>query len=111
MPTPSPFSPPVSVAAKRAARGGGHGVLWLRGGLALLAGYAVAAAWAAALARLLPGAAADTALVATMLSFVVYTGAAIWSFAARSSARAAFGLLIAGALGLTIAWLLRGGAA
>lgn len=111
MSTPSSSSPPVTVAAKRAARGGDLGVLWLRGGLALVGGYAVAATWAAALARLLPGGAADTALVATMLSFVVYTGAAIWSFAARSTARAGLGLLLAGALGLAIAWLLRGASA
>lgn len=104
-------SPPSAVPAKRAARGSSHGLLWARGGLALVGGYAVAATWAAGLARLLPGGAADTALVATMLSFVVYTGAAIWSFAARSTARAALGLLLAGALGLAIAWLLRGASA
>lgn len=108
MSTSSSSSPPVAVPAKRAVRGNGHRVLWARGGLALLGGYAVAATWAAALARLLPGGAADTALVATMLSFVVYTGAAIWSFAARSTGRAALGLVLAAALGLTIAWLLRG---
>lgn len=83
-------------------------MLWARGGLALLAGYAVAAAWAAAFARLLPGGAADTALVATMLSFVIYTGAAVWAFAARSTGRATGGLLLAGLLGLLVAWLLRG---
>lgn len=111
MPTSSSSLPPARTPVKRNARGAGHGVLWARGGLALLGGYAVAATWAAGLARLLPGGAADTALIATMLSFLVYTAAAIWAFAARSTARAALGLLMAGALGLTIAWLLRGGSA
>lgn len=92
-------------------RGNPHSILWARGGFALLGGYAVAAAWAAALARLLPGAAADTALIATMLSFLVYTGAAVWSFAAPTTARAAIGLLLSGSLGIAVAWLLRGASA
>lgn len=95
-------------AGKRVARGNGHGLLWARGLLALLGGYAVAACWAAALARLLPGAKADATLVATMAAFVVYALAAIWAYAARSTLRAAVGLLAAGALAALIAWLLRG---
>lgn len=103
--------PPSPATVGPTARGASHGLLWARGGLALLGGYAVAAVWAAAFARLLPGSPADTALVATMLSFVVYTGAAVWSFAARSTLRATSGLLLAGVPGLALAWLLRGAAA
>lgn len=98
--------------AKRLARGSGQtALLWARGSLALLGGYAVAACWAAALARLLPGATADATLVATMAAFVVYTLAAIWAYAARSTLRAALGLVIAGGAGAALAWLLRGGVA
>lgn len=106
----APTSPSAvgAAPAKRVARGNGHGLLWARGLLALLGGYAVAACWAAALARLLPGAKADATLVATMAAFVVYALAAIWAYAARSTLRAAVGLLAAGALAALIAWLLRG---
>jgi len=97
--------------AKRTARGSGNGVLWARGGLALLGGYAVAALWAGALARLLPGAKADATLIATMASFVIYTLVAIWAFAASSTTRAALGIVLSGALGAGIHWLLRGGIA
>ncbi|MBK0024727.1 iron transporter [Stenotrophomonas sp. S48] len=90
------------------ARGNGHTLLWARGLLALLGGYAVAACWAAALARLLPGAKADATLVATMAAFVVYALAAIWAYAARSTLRAAVGLLAGGIVAVLIAWLLRG---
>lgn len=99
------------VPAKRAPRGNNHALLWARGLLALLGGYAVAACWAAALARLLPGATADATLVATMAAFVVYTLAAVWAYAARSTWRAALGLLAAGLFGAVLAWLLRGAAA
>ncbi|MFI8718650.1 hypothetical protein ACIGHF_12330 [Stenotrophomonas sp. NPDC077464] len=109
---PSSTSASTGRPARRAgARERGNGVLWARGGLALLGGYAVAACWAAALARVLPGSLADTALVATMASFVVYTLAAIWAYAARSSARAAVGLAAAAAPALLLFLMLRGGAA
>ncbi|WP_313435539.1 DUF3649 domain-containing protein [Stenotrophomonas sp.] len=111
MAAPSSSSPAGTPAAKRVARGNGHALLWARGGLALLGGYAVAACWAAALARLLPGATADATLVATMAAFVVYALAAIWAYAARSTLRATLGLLLAGGLGALLAWLLRGGVA
>ncbi|WMJ68420.1 DUF3649 domain-containing protein [Stenotrophomonas sp. 24(2023)] len=105
----SPSRPSAGAApAKPVPRGNGHGLLWARGGLALLGGYAVAALWAAALARLLPGATADATLVATMASFVVYTLAAIWAFAARSTWRATSGLLLAGAVAALLACLLHG---
>ncbi|MEG0185270.1 MAG: hypothetical protein RR704_17685 [Stenotrophomonas sp.] len=111
MAAPTSSSPAGSAPAKRVARGSNHGLLWARGLLALLGGYAVAACWAAALARLLPAATADATLVATMLSFVVYALAAIWVYAARSTVHAGLGLLLAGGLGAVLAWLLRGGGA
>ncbi|WP_216821175.1 MULTISPECIES: hypothetical protein [unclassified Stenotrophomonas maltophilia group] len=109
----APSSSPAAgtAPAKRVPRGNGHGLLWARGLLGLLGGYAVAAGWAAALARLLPGAKADATLVATMAAFVVYVLAAIWAYAARSTLRATLGLLVAGGLGALLAWLLRGGVA
>lgn len=81
------------------ARRKGNAQLWARGLLALIGGYAVAAAWADGLARLLPGSPADAALVATMACFVVYALAAIWAYAARSTPRAVLGLITAIALG------------
>jgi len=79
--------------------------------LALVGGYTVAATWAAALARLLPGSLADAALVATMASFVIYTLAAIWAYAARSVARSAVGLALAACLGMAVSSLLAGSVA
>lgn len=110
-PAPSATTPAGRAARRPAPRNRANGVLWARGGLALLGGYAVAASWAAALARLLPGSLADAALAATMASFVIYTVAAIWAYAARSSARAAFGLAAAAAPALLLYLVLRGGAA
>ncbi len=100
--------PPRSSATRK---GGGNGVLWARGLLALLGGYGVAATWASALARLLPGTLADAALAATMASFVIYTLAAIWAYAARSSMRAALGLAVAAAIGGGLSLLQAGGVA
>lgn len=110
-PSSSP-SPPVGAPRRRTpARKHGNGVLWARGGLALVGGYTVAATWAAALARLLPGSLADAALVATMASFVIYTLAAIWAYAARSVARSAVGLALAACLGMAVSSLLAGSVA
>lgn len=116
VPPPSPPPAPTAPAGRAARRAAprnraANGLLWARGGLALLGGYAVAASWAAALARLLPGSLADAALAATMASFVIYTVAAIWTYAARSSTRAALGLAAAAAPALLLYLVLRGGAA
>ena len=92
---PSPIPPAPRIPSRRR----GNAQLWARGLLALIGGYAVAAAWADGLARLLPGNPADAALVATMASFVVYALAAIWVYAARSTLRAVLGLTTAIALG------------
>lgn|GEM_PF-418722 len=110
-PSPSPTVPAGATPRRASPRKAGNGVLWARGGLALLGGYAVAATWAAALARLLPGSLADAALAATMASFVIYTLAAIWAYAARSVARAAVGLALAAAVGGALSTLLAGSAA
>ncbi|WP_146033483.1 iron transporter [Stenotrophomonas sp. VV52] len=113
LPPAPPHTAPAASPPRRSAtrKGGGNGVLWARGLLALLGGYAVAATWASALARLLPGSLADTALAATMASFVIYTLAAIWAYAARSSVRAAVGLAVVAALGGGLSLLLAGRAA
>ncbi|RZL03411.1 MAG: DUF3649 domain-containing protein [Rubrivivax sp.] len=71
---------------------------------AILGGYVVAALSTGALAVYLPGSRAEATLSATMLSFVVYTVAVIWVFAARSAGRAWLGLAWpAAALGALIA--------
>jgi uncharacterized iron-regulated membrane protein len=58
----------------------------LRSALALFAGYGVAAVAQAMFARTLPLSRIDATVTATMLSFAIYAGAAVWSFAARSFA-------------------------
>lgn len=60
----------------------------------MFGGYAVAAIWAAALARVLPMRAIDATIVATMMSFIVYALSAVWVFAARTTRRAAGGLIL-----------------
>lgn len=69
-------------------------LLW-RIAAGLLGGYALAALLASALALALPGARSELALWMSMLSFLIYGGAVIWVFAARSATRAWLGLLIA----------------
>lgn len=59
-----------------------------RAAAALLGGYAFSYAATACLARLLPLAAADAAIVASLPSFAFYTGAFLWAFATRSARRA-----------------------
>ena len=73
---------------------------------AVLGGYMVAHALPIALAAAMPIPRSDAALYASQGSFLVYTAAAIWAFAARSAPVAWLGLLgTAGASGL-IAWVL-----
>lgn len=108
MSTVPPHAPPVR---RTTSRRKGNARLWARGLLALIGGYAVAAAWADGLARLLPGNPADSALVATMASFVVYALASIWVYAARSTVRAVMGLTAAIVLGAAPAALHTLGAA
>lgn len=64
------------------------GDIALRVGAAVLGGYGLTYAFTAALARLLPVARADAVVIATLLSFAVYTTAVLWAFAAASAWRA-----------------------
>ncbi len=59
-------------------------------------GYAVASAWAMALARLLPGARSEATITATLVAFVICATAVMYAYAARSGLRA---LLVLAALG------------
>lgn len=77
---------------------------------AALGGYALAALLSSALALLLPrvsnASRADAVLIASLLSFAVYTVAALWVFHARSASRAWAGLglwaLVSGLLVLAL---------
>ncbi len=76
---------------------------------AALGGYALASTLPVALVALVAPATlarADAALVALQLSFVVYTGAVVWAFAARSAALAWAGLALAALLSQGLAWTL-----
>jgi len=61
---------------------------------AVLGGYGMASALAAALAVWLPMGRADAVMTGQMLSFVVYACAVIWVFATRSTWRAWGGVLV-----------------
>lgn len=76
-----------------------------RAAAAVVGGYAVAALFAAASARLLPLPRVEAVLPGTMLAFFVLPGVAIWAFLARSAARAWAGVLIAAAALAAAAWL------
>lgn len=69
-----------------------EGQRWLdilsRAGAAILGGYAFTFAATAALARLLPFGRLDAVVVATLLSFAVYTAMMLWAFIARTALRA-----------------------
>lgn len=76
---------------------------------AALGGYALASTLPVALVALVAPATlarADAALVALQLSFVVYTGAVVWAFAARSAALTWAGLALAALLSQGLAWTL-----
>lgn len=76
---------------------------------AALGGYALASTLPVALVALVAPATlarADAALVALQLSFVVYTIAVVWAFAARSAALAWAGLVLAALLSQGLAWTL-----
>ncbi|KIY38525.1 iron transporter [Pseudomonas sp. 10-1B] len=55
---------------------------------ALLGGYALSYAASACLARILPLAATDAVIVATLPAFLFYTAAILWAFASRDALRA-----------------------
>ena len=73
---------------------------------ALLGGYALAALTSLA-ALALPIDKAQGVLTGMLLSFVVYAGAVVWVFAARSARRAWAGLLIAALPLLLASWSAR----
>jgi hypothetical protein len=57
-------------------------------------GYALTYAATACLMLLLPFPKSEAALTATMFSFIIYTGAIIWAFAARTPKKVWLGLLV-----------------
>ena len=65
---------------------------------ASVGGYVVTALSMAALAAVLPwispASPATSVLIATLLSFAVYTGLAVWAFSSRSATRAWVGLAL-----------------
>lgn len=69
---------------------------------AIPGGYAVASLWAMALARLLPGGAAEATIAATIIAFALCAMIAMWAFAAPSGWRALWTVLLAGALAASI---------
>lgn len=73
---------------------------------AALGGYALANTLPVALVAPSSLARVDAALVALQLSFVVYTGAVVWAFAARSAALAWAGLALAALLSSGLSWTL-----
>ena len=73
-------------------------------------GYLLSSLCAAALALFLPLARAEAVITGTLASFVIYTCAVMWAFAARTAAWAWAGLAApAVPLGITL-WLRLGGA-
>lgn len=65
---------------------------------AVFGGYALAHTLSLAIAAVLPMTRADAALFAIQLSFVVYTAAVLWAFAARSVPAVWLGLLVPAAV-------------
>lgn len=65
---------------------------------AIVGGYACAAAFAVALAAALPLSRSEAVLWGTMLSFLIWSLAAIWAFTARSASRAWLGILLPAAV-------------
>ncbi|TBU76539.1 iron transporter [Pseudomonas daroniae] len=82
-------------ARKSSAPTGAWRAVVLRILAAVLGGYAVAYAFNAALARLLPLAKVDALIVASLLSFAIYTLAILWAFGAASAWRAWAGMGVA----------------
>ncbi|WP_394200343.1 hypothetical protein [Shewanella waksmanii] len=59
--------------------------VFLRATAAIFGGYLLAANSVGLLALMLPLSPVDNVLVATMLSFAIYAGAALWSFSVKTS--------------------------
>ena len=88
--------PPVTPRRRRAD-------MTLRVLAAMPGGYLVASLWAMALARILPGGPEGASFAATLVSFALCAGAAMWAFAARSGWRALWTILAAAAVAAAIA--------
>ncbi|GLO14814.1 hypothetical protein PPUJ20028_33970 [Pseudomonas putida] len=71
---------------------------------ALLGGYALSYAASACLARIMPLAATDAVIVATLPTFIFYTAAILWAFACRDALRAWAPLVLATPLALIGFW-------
>ena len=71
---------------------------------AVAGGYALATA-VALCAAALPGARDEAALIGIMLGFVVYAGAMIWAFAARTAVGAWAGLLAPAIVLALVGWM------
>lgn len=67
--------------------------------------YAVAALFAAAVARLLPMPRVEAIMPATLLAFLVGPAVTVWAFLARGPWRAWAGVILLGASFAAIAWL------
>jgi len=78
---------------------------------AILGGYALAAGVNVALALALKssGPKEDVIMLATMPAFLVWAGAVVWVFAARTAWRAWAGVAIPGAVVAAAVWFLRSG--
>jgi hypothetical protein len=71
---------------------------------ALLGGYCFTYAFTAALARLLPLDKVDALVVASLLSFLIYTLAILWAFTCRSTRKAWAGMALALPLSIVGFW-------
>ena len=79
---------------------------------AALGGYGLTYAFTACVTLLLPLSKSEAVLTAAMLSFILYTGAILWAFAASTPLRAWIGLFapaaICAAIAMPLAWPLGG---
>lgn len=75
---------------------------------AIVGGYALAAFSTTALALALPTPREEAAMLATLPSFLIYAGAIIWAFAARTALRAWVGILAPLLLTAALTWWLHG---
>lgn len=76
-----------------------------RVGAGTIGAYAVAALFAAALARLLPMSRVEAIVPATLLAFCMGPAVTLWAFLARGPWRAWAGVILPGAIFAAIAWL------
>lgn len=102
---------PATRPGKKAAKAGGrlrHGAdVAARAAAAILMGYVTASLCTAVLAKLLPGPVIEATMTATLISFAIYAGVAIWAFADPKTWRVWAGLAVGcGLLALALRILL-----